>query len=110
MLTAMEKEYGFKDPEYEEYKASILVLDSAATEEEIEELYAMWVGLKGFCAETPAIDPKLLAYDNRVAKQLDFLKSANLRVHIPLKGTPYFTDKALHAQGNGTSNNRFFKQ
>lgn len=110
MLTAMEKEYGFKDPEYEEYKASVLALDASATEEEIEDLYGIWVGLNRFCAEKPEIDPKLLAYDNRVAKQLDFLKSANLKVHIPIKGTPYFTSKALHAQGNGTSFNGFIQQ
>lgn len=110
MLTAMEKEYGFKDPEYEEYKASILALEPSATEEEIEDLYAIWVGLNRLSAKMPEIDPKLLSYDLRISKQLDFLKSANLRVHIPIKGTPYFTDKALHAQGNGTSINGFFKQ
>lgn len=108
MLTAMEKEYGFKDPEYEEFKASVLARESSATEEEIEDLYSLWSVLNRFNA--PEIDPKLLSYDLRISKQLDFLKSANLRVHIPIKGTPYFTDKALHAQGNGTSINGFFKQ
>ena len=35
-------------------------------------------------------DEQKAAYDKRVAEQLKHLKSANLEVHIPAKGIPYF--------------------
>ena len=38
-------------------------------------------------------DDQKTAYDKQVAAQLAILKSANLEVHIPKKGTPFFTKR-----------------
>lgn len=48
-----------------------------------------------------------MSYDQRVAKQIAFLKEQGLAIHIPRKGTPYFT-KARNT--DDTHNRTIFKR